>query len=647
MRAVSLTRTESTLIRLFTRAAALSAAVTVFSAVLITAPAVSLVAAPSATAATALCTVDYGYYPNVTNIPAPVTRFDGETNSYFGGDFLATTGASEAEGVFVAEGSATFDTNDYFNLGVVGIGSKVAPPAMSRMLTTGTGVTVATGTLDVGSGLGGNIESGGVVGPRSSIVTSGGSIREGSPTALDKYPDVASLYQMLSGEYAAMPANGTVTTDAISVTFTGDNTASRQVFSVDGSTLGTAVQTKGLYFENIQPGSIVVVNVTGARAELGANRLYVDGAWVDPTATTNTDFAEFTQSLMWNIPTATDVTLGYGDQLPGSVMVADAGSSTTLLTSTNGRVYAAGDFVMGGAAGITGLEMHAYPFREGPCAAVSAGSLAINKTLTDVDGVVDPGRVFTGRYVCNDSAGALAARGGWAATAGGAPFITPVVPARSVCTVTEDVPDAPSAVDASYRWAASTITNQVTVVPNSTTPAVVTVHNEVRRAVGDLELVKVLDDPFGVVDLSRFYSGSFSCLFNGADVTPAKRTWREQAGAAPVRLASGLPAGTVCTVAEDPVLVPPLPGFPQYHWAQPVISPASVTIADATVSRITVTNIVEDPFELADTAPVGAVLANTGADTAGPLLVAGFMIAIGLAGLVARNLSRRPKRDRR
>ena len=165
---------------------------------------------------------------------------------------------------------------------------------MSRMLTTGTGVTVATGTLDVGSGLGGNIESGGVVGPRSSIVTSGGSIREGSPTALDKYPDVASLYQMLSGEYAAMPANGTVTTDAISVTFTGDNTASRQVFSVDGSTLGTAVQTKGLYFENIQPGSIVVVNVTGARAELGANRLYVDGAWVDPTATTNTDFAEFT-----------------------------------------------------------------------------------------------------------------------------------------------------------------------------------------------------------------------------------------------------------------------------------------------------------------------------------------------------------------
>ena len=663
---VSLTRTESTLIRLFTRAAALTAAVTVFSAALVAAPALSIAPTPAAAAAAALCTVDYGEYTNITNTTGPVVRFDGETNTYVGGDFLATTGSSEAEGVFVAEGAVTFDTNDYFNLGVVGVGSKVAPPAMSRMLTSGASITVPSGTLDVGSGLGGNIESVGSTGPRGSIVTSGGSIQENSATALAKYPEVANLYRTLSTEYTAMASTGTVTFDTISVTFTGDNTTARQVFTIDGSDLGTATQTKGLYFDDIAPGAIVVVNVTGARAEIGLDRLYLDNVWVNPIDTANNDFAEFTQSLMWNIPTATDVILGYRDQLPGSIMVPNPASTTTVLTSTNGRLYLAGDVVMGGSASITGLELHAYPFREGACAVVAEGSLAINKTLTDPDGVVDPTRVYTGRYVCTDSAGVVAARGGWAATAGGAPFITPVVPALSTCTVTEDVPDAPSAVDASYLWKASTISPPVTVVPGSTTPAVVTVHNEVRRAVGDLEMVKVLDDPYDVVDLTRFYSGSFSCRYNGTDVTPGQRTWRERAGAAPVRLATALPAGTVCTLAEDPVLVPPLPGFPQYHWAQPVISPASITIADNTVSRITVTNIVEDPTVLpdpdaasgsgadGDAAPqpavsrpaTPAVLATTGADTAGPLLVAGFMIAIGLAGLLARRIRRRPTDDR-
>ena len=94
---------------------------------------------------------------------------------------------------------------------------------------------------------------------------------------------------------------------------------------------------------------------------------------------------------------------------------------------------------------------------------------------------------------------------------------------------------------------------------------------------------------------------------------------------------------------------------------------ASVTIADNTLSRITVTNIVEDPFEVpatdvasentvaAATPPrgatppsgVAAVLAHTGADTAGPLIVAGFMILLGLAGLFARSLSRRQRHERR
>ena len=651
---------------------ALSAAVTVISAVLVTAPAVSLVAAPPASAATVttVCPADRGaspaVYPEVHRGPV-VSDSDSGPTVLVGGNFLASTGSAEGEGRLVVDGSATFSTG-YYNLGVVGIGSQVTPPALSDMLVAGGPVSVTSGDLEVGYRIGGNIVSGGTVtaAAPSTIATNGGSTTENLTGATAPYAAVADGYRALSRSYAAMPTTGTTTWDADSVTFTGDGTTSRQVFTIPGNELGSlgSTNTKSVDFVGIPLDTVIVVNVTGPTAMLSLNRIQRDGQWLDHSAPVTVDptaaFARFAQAMMWNIPDATTVTLGDDDQLIGSVLVPTAGSATTMLTSTNGRIYAAGDLTVGGSAQ-TGLEFHNYRFAETSCT-YETGNISISKTLADSDGVVGA-RLYSGGYQCALS-GAVIASGRWALAAGST-FVTPDMREGAVCLVTEDpLTSAPSA-DTTYSWSAPTITAPAAVVGNATTPFVV--HNQVRRAVGDLEMVKVLDDPFGVVDLSRLYSGSFSCLFNGVDVTPAHRTWRERAGAAPVRLATALPAGTVCTLAEDPVLVPPLPGFPQYHWARPVISPASVTIADNTLSRITVTNIVEDPFEVpatdvasentvaAATPPrgatppsgVAAVLAHTGADTAGPLIVAGFMILLGLAGLFARSLSRRQRHERR
>ena len=649
----------------------------------VAAPALSVApVSPAVAAGPALCAVTPGLvYPNLDD---EALQFDSAVNVMIGGDFSAGVGAAEAEGVVLVGGSAEFDTARHFSVGVAGVGSRVAPPAGSDMLVTGRDVTVVSGTLDVGALIGGNIVSGGVVSPLSSVETSGGTVTQNAATPLAPYAGTLQDYRDLSAIYSAMTPNsgGTVTSTGWDVTFRGDGTTNRQVFTVAGTALGAVGATKTMVFDNIPVGTVVVVNVTGPTAVVGANSFVFAGRPITPSNPVDHSlpidptFSTFTQSLLWNFPTAVDVTLGDEDQLLGSILIPQPASTTTVKTSTNGRFFAAGDVVMSGTP-LAGLEFHSYPFREISCGLTAVGSLSISKTLDDPHAVVAATRVFEGRYECTDASGTSVQAGTWALTAGQT-FVTPGMAQGSSCAVTENTPPAPSTTDASYRWQPAVISPASAVITSgATTP--VTVHNAVERAVGDLEMIKVLDDPYDVVDLSRVYTGTFACRYLGVDLTPARATWAERAGAAPVRLATGLPAGTRCTLSEDPILVPPLPGFPQYHWAAPQISPASVTIADNTVARIVVTNIVEDPVD-PPTTPVPPVdppvvsdppsvvdpaiistprspgsaaavtpaahtpaglLASTGADTMGPLLVAGVMVLLGLAGLAVKRRSRR------
>ncbi|MET4583825.1 choice-of-anchor A domain-containing protein/LPXTG-motif cell wall-anchored protein [Conyzicola nivalis] len=635
----------------------------------VAAPALSVAPAmPASAAGPALCAVAPGLvYPNLDD---EALQYDSAVNVMIGGDFAARVGAAEAEGVVLVGGSATFDTTKHYSVGVAGVGSRVAPPPGSDMLVTGGDVTVASGMLDVGSLIGGDIVSGGVVGPRASIETSGGTITENAADPLLPYAATLQGYRDLSTTYSAMSPNagGTVTSTGWDVTFRGDGTANRQVFTVAGTDLGALGATKTMVFDNIPAGTIVIVNVTGPTAVIGANSFVFDGQPINPVNPVNPAlpvdplFSNFTQSLLWNFPTAVDVTLGDEDQLLGSILIPQPTSTTTVKTSTNGRFYAAGDVVMSGSP-LAGLEFHSYPFRETSCGFAAVGSVSISKTLDDRDAVVPAGRMFTGGYTCVDASGSTVQSGTWSLSVGQT-FVTPSMPQGSSCVVTENTPAPPSATDASYRWQPAAISPAAAVV-RAGTPVAVTVLNTVSRAVGDLEMIKVLDDPYDVVDLSRVYTGTFACSYLGADLTPPPGTWAERAGAAPVRLATGLPAGTTCTLTEDPILVPPLPGFPQYHWAAPQIAPASVTIVENTVARIVVTNIVEDPVDPIDpvdpvvpvdtadpvvptepAAPTAAqtpvgVLAYTGAETAGPLLVAAVMVLLGLAGLAVKRRNRR------
>ncbi|GAA1327236.1 hypothetical protein GCM10020360_14060 [Nonlabens tegetincola] len=293
-----------------------------------------------------------------TGTPHPV---DGQANVYVGGNFHMRAGA-ELEGLLVVEGDAQFDTpapdvNRVYNLGVVGVGSLLTPPAMSDMLLVGGDLTVqAERELHVGHAIGGAVRVGGSISAAdNAIQTSGGAVESGigAAAAIGERAALGSVLSEQSARYGAMPATGTASTEWGTLTLTGDGTKNRQVFTLDGATVGSA---KSLAYENIDPASSVIVNVTGPSAEFALTSVLSSKGGV---LGMNSEFTDVAQRLLWNFPDASAVTIGSTAQFPGTVLVANPASTTTVqVPGTNGRMWVAGDLIHN----LAGAEFHALPF---------------------------------------------------------------------------------------------------------------------------------------------------------------------------------------------------------------------------------------------------------------------------------------------
>jgi len=652
------------------RAIALGAGTATLALAFTAAPALNLSSVSSPASATAAsvpqCVPGYAPLPNLTGSTTATT--DSDVSVYAAGDFTVGAGASEGEGTYVIGGDASFQ-GGYFNLGVVGSGSGVTPPAGSDMLVTGGDVTVTSGFLEVAHGVGGNISSGGTVSPRDSISTNGGSITEKKFAPLAPYPSTPARYSALSADAAATEPTGEVVSTGHDVTFTGDDESDVQVFSVRGDELGSLGATKTMVFEDIPDTAVVIVNVTGSTSVLSANTFELNGESIVPSSSTSQTFSRFTQSLVWNFPQSASVTLGDGDQLLGSVLVPRTGSELALLTSINGRIYSGGDITFGGGSQ-TGLELHNYSIRQPEGCAPTTGSISIDKKLDDPDGTVDRDRVYTGQYTCRDGGSATVASGTWSVTVDGAPVVIANLPIGATCWVTENpLTSAPSDSDDSYRWNTPKVSPSTASVTGSATPAEFTVTNSVDRSVGDLAVRKVVDDPDSVVDTGRQYTGTFACEYNGTDVTPASNTWSVTAGGNATTIATGLPEGTECSVTEDELTEPPLADSAKYGWADPLYSAASVTVDRNSTATVVVTNVVgmvaddETPPPHDDQTPPNhdtgsgddsgvsptatdntAALAATGLELGGPLVIGGSALVFGaVLLLVARRRSLRKR----
>ncbi|GLF97330.1 SpaA isopeptide-forming pilin-related protein [Streptomyces yaizuensis] len=294
-------------------------------------------------------------YPGINN--GPIAGRDANINVFAGGNFLVRERAAEAEGKVVVLGNYDQDKvaggSAIYNLGEVGVGSRVPPPLGSDWLTTGGNVVVAAGESLLAEGgvvrhagtLTGNVEATTVQDPNAAAPYT--ALRDELTTASQCYARDAQ---------GTRPATGTAVNNNFETTFTGDGTSALQVFNVDFNLANpnTGGQ-QGITFNNIPAGATVLVNMLGANPEI--NTFSGSFSETDPLNVLR-------PRLLWNFPDATTARLVGTGQFQGSVLVGNPASMTTVtLPGVNGRFFSTGSITHTSVVGAGGgQEFHAYPF---------------------------------------------------------------------------------------------------------------------------------------------------------------------------------------------------------------------------------------------------------------------------------------------
>jgi choice-of-anchor A domain-containing protein len=396
----------------------------------------------------------------------PSGAFDGNVSVLVGGNLRVAGSAAGAEGTVVALGDALFarDLPGSYQVGVTAVGSQVTPYAGSDMLVVGGNLGATLGThVDVGSGLGGDVVVGGAVAAVTDLDPHGQTVDQAVAGATAPYLDLVGQLAPMSAAYAALPDTGSAEVTDGAVTLTGDGTSSVQVFTVDGAAMATQTGPgRSLQLLGVPQDAAVVVNLTGPAVDVDVDSLLTpDGATVDPQ--TDPYFAQLATHLLWNAPSANSVAVRGLAQLPGSLLVPSAPSTTTLSGSgTNGRILVAGDLVHTGSG-----ELHSYPFLRTPqwsCAAdpVHLTTLSLGVQLVDPERVVERDHVFEGEFGCVlGGVDVTPADHTWKLRAGTSRQLSDQIPAGAVCTVVEQLTDAPAPFRA---WAAPVIDPEVQVV---------------------------------------------------------------------------------------------------------------------------------------------------------------------------------------
>ncbi|MYW28863.1 choice-of-anchor A family protein, partial [Streptomyces sp. SID2119] len=297
--------------------------------------------------------------PDVWNEPnnGPIAGYDENINIYVGGDFLVREAAAEAEGKIVTLGQFDMDKRDgvsqVYNVGVVGVGSRVAPPNGSDYLTVGGDVTVAAGErllAEEGANSGRVAYAGSLTGTVNPLTAPRPDPEATAPfTGLRPQLTEASRCYAYDGD-AHRATTGSWTRAGDTFTFTGDNTSPIQVFDVDADLVSSTGGNAGFTFTGIPAGATVLVNVYGDARTVATFM----GTLPNPG---------LRERLLWNFPDATALTLTGPAQFQGSVLVGQPASTTTLsMSGTNGRFYSAGSLTHTSSGASGGQEIHAYPF---------------------------------------------------------------------------------------------------------------------------------------------------------------------------------------------------------------------------------------------------------------------------------------------
>ncbi|WP_017539764.1 choice-of-anchor A family protein [Nocardiopsis halophila] len=321
-------------------------------------------AAPATAQPAPECPADGGM-PGIGNEP---TFTDNNVALFAGGDYTATGGSAEAEGLLVVKGDAEFDkaSGGVYNVGRVGVGSGIHPTPGQAMLTVGGDMAVGEGTtVDVGhavssgSGSGGAVRVGGTLDERGTLETNGGDLRTGigAQEALGPFRGFAATLSSQSGELGALEPTGTAERNGARVTFTSTGGGGLQVFEIAAADLDGA--SEFVFDASLPEDAAVLVNVEGGDA-VSIDPLYTSykGERVDGYGSAL--FGEAASRILYNFTDAPSVSLGSGGSFMGSVLAPEASADIT--ASTNGRLYFGGDVTTHGS----GNESHNYPWTGAP-----------------------------------------------------------------------------------------------------------------------------------------------------------------------------------------------------------------------------------------------------------------------------------------
>jgi len=218
------------------------------------------------------------------------------------------------------------------------------------------------------------------------------------------------------------------------------------------------------------------------------------------------------------------------------------------------------------------------------------GPIALNKVLTDPDGVVDPNRTYSGGWTCK-RAGDPDVSGTWTINGAGAATLTGVpaggILLASTCTPTEAALSTAPSADGSYYWDAPTLAAGTTQAGKTGT---MTVTNTVLRHTGKLTVKKVLTgETAGYVGTGPQFRVDYTCNKKLPSQSDIIGNVTIAAGAAAVTLVDNVPVGWNCNIAEAPV-PPGLLADASFAWgASSVSDGGSVTVA-STPTEVTVTN---------------------------------------------------------
>lgn len=218
---------------------------------------------------------------------------------------------------------------------------------------------------------------------------------------------------------------------------------------------------------------------------------------------------------------------------------------------------------------------------------LATGTFTVSKTVVDPQHgfTGDADTAFAGTYQC----GGAAAVAFTVSTR--TPFVSPALPAGTVCTIAETTPTG-HLRDGSYAWSPPRYApgDSLTIVDRQTTATAIT--NTVTQGMGSLRIGKVVAPRSGTPaagytgGTARAFPVTYTCRIN--DRTVASGTVGVTQ-ARPVTV-SGVPASAVCTFTEQLQAAPGDFAGPSYTWDGEDFAPASVTVAADRTAETTVTN---------------------------------------------------------